>query len=665
MKKLIYTIACCISLSIGVSSCDDYLSVDKYFSDMLTLDSAFTKRKYVEGFLADAWSNMYSCVSDIASPNDGGGTDGGNWNYASDDLIMGNWGSGDRCREYQNCEYTSNNGREDRWGRAYQTIRKASTFIHNVDRCQDMTLSEKQDAKAQARFVRAYAYWVLIRQYGPMPLIPDEGLDVSASYEDLSIPRSKYDDISEYVANEFALAAQNLPLMRTANNIGRPTRGAALSARAKVLLYAASPLYNGNKELFDLKNQDGTQLINQEYDEKKWAKAAVAALEVIKLDQYKLLTIEFNEKTSIAPPTHSEYSTKNFPDGWADIDPYESYRQMFNGEISPSKNPELIFTRTNDGNRSINQLIFDAMPKSLGGDNTIATTLKQVNAYAMNDGRTIGEAESAGDYTTIGFTSGPNEYPYVRENVSLMFVNREPRFYASVSFPGSFWECTSAASSEFKNKQIFYYKNSGDNGKNLNRKEHYLRTGIGLKKYVHPEDSFKEGGYRVAKYEPAIRYADVLLWYAEALNELTQSYDIADYTGNNLITVNRNTEELKSAIKPIRMRAGIPDLKDNIYSDRDQFRVAVKQERRIEMFAEASRYWDLRRWKDAPTEEIGPIQGFNIDMNDNDQQRQLFYKPTVVTSIPKSFSRKMYLWPIPSQSEMKRNIYLVQNPDWK
>lgn len=663
MKKIIYTISCCLSLIFTLSSCNDYLSVDKYFNDMLTLDSAFTKRIYAEEFLANAWAPMYTLVSDIASPNDGNGDQGGNFNYASDDLIFGKLNGGNKCREYQNCEYTPSNEREDRWGRAYECIRKASICIHSIKHCRDMSASERQDYEAQARFLRAYAYWVLVRQYGPMPLIKDEGLDVTLSYEELSIPRSTYDECVEFITEEFALAAQNLPLTRTANNIGRPSRGAALAARAKVLLYAASPLFNGNKEMFDLKNKDGQQLINQTYDERKWALAAAAALEVIELNTYELLVVD-TSKTTITPPFSANYSNKNFPEGWADIDPYQSYRQMFNGEINPSKNKELIFTRPNDGANDIVDIVHKSMPRSLGGENTIAVTLKQVEAYGMNDGRSIGEAEATGEYKKEGYTTSQTDYPFLLSGVSLMYANREPRFYASIAFNGSLWECTSAADAKNKNQQIFYYKLSGENGKDLSRLEYYLRTGVGLKKYCHPEDSWKEGGYRVPKYEPAIRYADVLLWYSEALNELTQSYDIPDFTGEKTIKVERNVTNIRSAFKPIRMRAGIPDLQDNIYSSVTEFRRALKHERQIELFAESSRYWDLRRWKDAATEELGPIMGYNVDMNGTDQQKNLFYKPTVVSSIPKIFLRKMYLWPIPSQSEMKRNVNLVQNPDW-
>lgn len=637
------------------SSCSDYLDVDKYFDDILTLDSAFTKRVYAEGFLSNAFEVMWDEVCDIAT-----GDKGGYVLFASDDLLR--MDNGDMCKKYQNGEYSAANTlTEDKWKRVYEPVRKASTFINYIDNCKEMTMSERLDAKAQARFLRAYAYWVLLRQYGPIPLIPEEGFDIGMTYDQLSVQRNTFDECVEIIANDLLLAAQNLPLERTANNIGRPTKGAALAARARLYLYAASPLYNGNTELFALKNYEGTQLIPQTYDESKWARAAAAALEVIQLDKYDLLTIPVSPKT-IVPPHNAEYSSKSYPDGWADIDPFESYRQVFNGAIAASKNPEIIFTRPNDEKYGIDDLIRLMMPVTLNGNNSLAVTQKQVNAYYMKDGRTIEEAKTTGDYKELGFTSG-GDYDFLPANVSLQYANREPRFYASIAYNGSIWECESASEAKFRNQQIFYYKDQTD-GKLYNNADKFPVTGIGLKKYYNPEDFRGTGGYVVTKFEPAIRYADVLLWYAEALNEITsgKSYSFPTHKGEE-IEVKRDVAQMRYAMKRVRIRAGVPDLANNIYNDADAFRRALKKERQIELFAESKRYYDLRRWKDAMVEENIPLTGCNVEMTNSDAQKQEFYKETVVSSYPKIFLEKMYLWPIP-QYEMTRNKRLTQNPGW-
>ena len=127
-----------------------------------------------------------------------------------------------------------------------------------------------------------------------------------------------------------------MPRTRTINNLGRPTKGAALALRARILLYAASPMNNGNTDFFNIKNLDGTQLYNQEYDESKWARAAAAAEDVINLQQYSLYTVEpkNNVPAYERPPYHETYSNEEFPNGWSNIDPYASYKEMFDTTIS-------------------------------------------------------------------------------------------------------------------------------------------------------------------------------------------------------------------------------------------------------------------------------------------------------------------------------------------
>jgi len=655
-KKLVIGFIASATLLLSLPSCSDYLDVDKYFDDVLTLDSAFSKRIYAEGFLSNAFEVMWDEVQDIST-----GGSGGYALFASDDLLR--MDDSENTKKYQNGEYSAANTlTEDKWKRVYEPVRKASTFLIYIDHCKEMTMNERTDAKAQARFLRAYAYWVLLRQYGPLPLIPEEGFDIGMTYDQLSVQRNTLDECVEFIANDFLIAAQNLPLTRTANNIGRPTKGAALAARARLLLYAASPMYNGNTDLFSLKNYDGVQLIPQEYDESKWARAAAAALDVINLNQYKLLTVPKVDGQTIEPPLHTEYSTKNFPEGWLDIDPFESYRQVFNGAVQASKNPEILFTRPNDTKNGLDDMIRLLMPYSLNGSNSVAVTQKQVNAYYMKDGRTIDEAKSTGDYQELGFTSG-EEYDFVSSNVSLQYVNREPRFYASIAYNGSIWECESASEAKFRNQQIFYYKDQTD-GKQLNNAANCPVTGIGMKKYYHPEDFRGTGGYVVVKFEPAIRYADVLLWYAEALNEITsgQSYKFTSHNGED-VEIKRDVAQMRLAMKQVRVRAGLPDLANNIYNDADAFRRSLKHERQIEFFAESKRYYDLRRWKDAMVEENMPLTGCNVEMGNSDQQKQDFYKETVVSSYPKIFLEKMYLWPIP-QYELIRNKRLTQNPGW-
>ena len=673
MKKYILYILVGIA-SWGLASCNGFLDVDQYFNDLYQLDSVFTKRSTTEQWLWKVYSRL-DANREICNKMSSG------FNFASDDLFYGDRTATVPCQSYQNCEYSpSKMLNEDRWGNLYCGIREASTFISNVDQCTELTNDQIEDYKAQARFLRAYFYWMLIKQWGPVPLLPDEGLDINLSYEELSTPRNTYDECVDYIVAEFEEAAIHLEQERSTAYLGMATKGAALAARAKVLLYAASPLYNGNHDLFELKDEAGNPLIYQNYDERKWARAAAAAEEVINTGWYELYTVPVSEETVLPP---AEVRSREFPYGCGGIDPYESYRQLFNGAIRDMKdNREFIFYRQFNnagatGGEDLIDLVKHSYPHNSGWDgwNTNAVSLKQVDAYYMFDGRDKDNASEGYPYHEDGFITADDAdsvYKFVNRaseekyQVSRRFGNREPRFYASISFNGCVWESENAYKNQngtvdIQNKPCNYYR-GGENGKTSSEPEFCPFTGIGLFKYYHPDDTWQTSGavYQTYKVEPTIRYADVLLWYAEALNELTQEYSFPTYDGRGTVTVSRNVEKMRSAFSQVRFRAGLPDA-DN-YDDAAQFRVTLKRERQIELFAESARYFDLRRWKDAPTEEVGPIKGFNINITSS--KREDFYKETVISRVQKRWMDKMYLWPIP-KNETDRNVKLQQNPGWE
>lgn len=662
MKNIFYVILFLIS-TLCFSGCTDYINVDKYFYDQVSLDSAFSKRVYVDGWLSSAFGVM-DRIGEYREP----------FRWASDDLYhpdMKDYEEGNYSANNQLGDDTESRKGESRLWKYYEGIRKASTFIENVDHCPELTMDEISDMKGQARFLRAYCYWALIRVYGPVPLIPTEGLDVNLSYEELSLPREHFDVLVDFINKELAESARSLPTKRTVNNLGRPTRGAALGLRARVLLYAASPLFNGNTDLFNVKDCYGAQLISQSYDETKWAKAAAAAKDVIELakasSMYELYVVapKANVLPSQRPPYNELYSDKDYPEGWANVDPLLSYKSNFDGTILGSKNPELIFTRTRIGTSQINDWAYQSTPKTLKGNNRLSVTQKQVDAYAMSDGRSITEAKATGDYVVDGFTTQAyaDNNPFLPARVCLRYNNREPRFYASIGYSGSVWEASSASESGFRDQQIFYYRGLNDGKQGF--KEECPLTGVTLKKFYNSEDSRTEGGYVVDKTEMTIRYGEILLIYAEALNELTpgQVYHLSTYTGGN-VEIQRDVDELRYAIKRIRMRAGVPDYSIETYNNQSDFRVKLKRERQIELLGENSmRYFDLRRWKDAMVEENQLLQGCNINISDDETRIADFYNPTIITSVHKVFEQKMYLWPFPTY-ELKRNVNLTQNPGW-
>ncbi len=661
MRTIYIFLLSVISLA-SLYSCDDFLSVDQYVNDMLTIDTVFLKKNYTEEWLWDTYSFLNNQGAEIANK----GTTA--FCFASDEAIFGDWET--LCKQYQNCEYSATNQlSENRWGHLYIGIRRASIFIYRVSNCPELSNSEKEDLRAQARFLRAYFYWMLIKQYGPVPIMPEDGQDISLSYNDLAVARNTYDDCVNYICQELDQAARVLPLTRNAARWGLATRGAALATKAKVLLYAASPLYNGNMELQNLTDNAGKPLINAEYSEEKWAKAAAAAKEVIDLGAYELLTVKADD-TTIPVPSSLPSANIPYPNGNAGIDPFKSYQQCFNGEVTATKNPEFIFTRQSYTSFDLNDIVQHAAPRQMICWNTICASLKQEKAYLMCDGNPIAKSNPEYSYTTTGFTMSASDYPYIGNDVSLRYANREPRLYASIAYNGSVWENGSTTETQKIGLQYFYYKDD-PSGKRLSEPNFFLRTGIGVKKYYHPDDSWNIGGQRKYKVEPTIRYADVLLWYAEALNELKsgKTYEIPSYSEQGNIVVKREIGSIASGsgmrygFSRVRFRAGLPDLTDAVYNNYDQFKKEIKRERQVEFFLESSRYFDLRRWKDASIEENQPIMGLNVDMNNTNEQKQRFFEERVA-DMPKIFLPQMYLWPIP-KDELVKNKKLIQNPGWE
>lgn len=326
------------------------------------------------------------------------------------------------------------------------------------------------------------------------------------------------------------------------------------------------------------------------------------------------------------------------------------------------------------------------LPTTLNGFNCHGLTQKMVDAFYTNTGEDVPGKDSEmnggdGSERVQGWTTSRGENAYTKfpplgPGVSMQYAAREPRFYASVAFNGSYWwDANPLHSNNYM--QIFYWRGTttssseGSGTTALNNgytnSPYYLRTGIGCKKWVHPNDyrtnrNGEDYDNIVKKWEPAIRYADILLMYAEALNELTSTYSVPSWDGSKTYSVSRDVNEIKRGIRPVRCRAGLPDYTQAEYASQSVLRAKIKRERMIELLGEGKRYYDLRRWMDAPVEESKPVYGCNVMMTNRQQDE--FQRIVPVYSLPTVFSDKMYFWPI-SKNELKRNHNLVQNPGWQ
>ena len=671
-KYIIWAMICSLGIGAVFSSCSDYLSVEKFFEDRQNEDKIFKSKDYSEQWLSYCYNHLLGANIEI-------GTISQIVTNYSDDMIFNETNGNINYRKFKFGEYDYG----WTWAtyvKCYEGIRQASILINNIDINEELTQTEIADMKAQARFLRGYFYWLLLRKYGPVPIMPGETVSIDATYDEMSYPRSTYDEVVDYIADEMVLAAKDLPEKRNNRNIARATKGAALATRAKALLFTASPINNPHPDdpdkFSDFVDDKGRILMSQTYDEKKWARAAAAAKDVVDLADrgvYKLYTAPYKSRGSeaypatVKPPYHKLYSEKNFPEGWADIDPFESYRAIFNGDLYAVENPELIFTRGNNGlGDGVNSMANDQMPGSAGGNNCHGLTAKQCDAYALANGEPFDlnkflSETPVGERFVTEQEVNEGKYPQVRSGVWKEYANREPRFYASVAFNGAFWPFASARDGNYRNLLMWYYR--GNTNGRTNASDKWQPTGIGMMKYINPKDCNTNNGKIYDKVDCAIRYADILLMYAEALNELTpgSSFEVATWDGIPY-TISRDKEEMSRAISQIRIRGGVPDYEEQVYEDSGELRKYLKRERQIELLGENQRYYDLRRWKDVEKEEAEPVYGCNVLMTQ--AKAEDFYDRVRVEKLQTSFSRKMYFWPI-DYGELKHNKRMTQAPGWK
>ncbi|MDR2027499.1 MAG: RagB/SusD family nutrient uptake outer membrane protein, partial [Prevotellaceae bacterium] len=509
------------------------------------------------------------------------------------------------------------------WKLYYQIIRQCNVIFSRIDEAPDWTMAERQKILAYNRFIRAYAYYNLVMNWGPVVLMGDL---IELNNEEMTHydrPRDLYDTCINYICAEFEEASKNLPAKATSiMDYGLPTKGAALALVARLRLIHASPLYNGGtaaRMYFGAwtRKTDGKHYISQTYDAKRWAVAAAAAKRVIDfqidgLPAYGLHTVIADDNTpqfrgKVDDPNYG----KPFPNGSVGIDHLRSYSEMFNSETVPYVNPEFIWARTSSSLR--NYACIQAFPFMNEGGNGMCVTQKIVDAYEMRDGRPITAYSLEYPYQEEGFTSTMQTFSGYRLNsgVSNMYVNREMRFYASIGFNECFWPNLSTTDGKHRNTTAYYTSDGPDGRSSVTNPANHPITGYVIKKFINPIDCTAGSGARILdKTFPIIRYAEILLSYAEALNALTGA-SFAIETDGISHTYFRDKNEIKNAFNQVRYRAGLPGLTDTELDDADCVLEKIKKERMIEFLYENRRYFDVRRWGDYEDSENEPIMGMN------------------------------------------------------
>ena len=554
LKHLI--IVAFIALYCSMSSCN-YLNVDDYFMDTLGYDSIFQNKLNLQQYLWGTAAFFYD--------------EGAIWGSTYTPGVVGSdeaftmWDHD----EYPGTQFVLGNINPDNlmsmnvWPQMYKIIRKTNLIFQRIDECKDLTTLEEREILGYAHFMRAYAYYHILMNFGPVVLIGDETLETNEKPEYYNRERATYDESVDYICDELELAAKYIPLTVSMGQFGRPTRGAAYGLIARLRLQQASPLFNGGaaaKTHFASwkRTVDGVDYVSQQYDEKKWAVAAAAAKRVIDMGVYELYTVK---RDSTTMPLPKNVPSGDFPNGAGNIDPFKSYSDMFTGEALSQKNTEFVWGRISSNVRNYTRHAFPI--DNLGGWNGMAIPQKIVDAYYMVDGRDINNSSEEYPYSEIGFSSEKQSFSGYQLNngVYNMYMNREMRFYASIGFSECFWPCLSTSESGRRNQTITYFK-GGNSGKDRTNSDirNYPITGYVIKKFIHKDDAWAgNDAETLEKPFPIIRYAEILLSYVEALNNLTGGHTITDAEGNSQ-TFTRDVNEMAKYFNMIRYSAGLQGL---------------------------------------------------------------------------------------------------------
>lgn len=444
------------------------------------------------------------------------------------------------------------------WGRSYRSIRECNYAIQNIDKVQ-MSTDHRNRLLGELKFIRAFRYFDLIRNYGRVVLTGDKVYNLTDNLitDTALFHRSSLSDCINYTVAQFDTAAQLLPLNNDGNwALGRATEGAALGLKARLLLYAASPLYNVGS----------------------WSAAAAAAKAVMDLGKYSLSQ--------------------------------GGYGNLFLDE----NNNEIIFERLYTINARHVCLEIANGPNGYDGWGGNVPLQNLVDDYEMNNGKSITDPTSGYDPT----------HPY---------DNRDPRFYATILYNGA----------PYRSSTVQTYTPGGKDSKDGPSNWNTSKTGYYLKKFMDDNNPI-DNPWSVAGNQPWIymRYAEILLDYAEAQNEAVGP----DGTVYN-------------AINSIRARASVnmPPLPSGL--SQAQMRIAIRNERRVELAFEEQRFYDVRRWKIADSTENVPAYGISINKSGN-----TFTYNKIVALDGRKFEDKEYWLPIPRAEIQASNNQLEQNPGY-
>ncbi len=646
IKNIKLRIFALITLTSFSVSCNNYLDIVPD-DGLATLESAFTLR-------STAIRYLYTCYGFMTSE---GNLDGDNGYMSGDEL----WSVIDRresgaiwggtmfnmARGFQTASGPYGND----WSGIYEGIRACNIMLENIHKVPDLPEWERLQWIAETKFLKAYYHFHLMKKWGPIPLIK-ENLSINASVEEVRVYRDPMDECFDYVIELLNEAIPDLPSkVQSRDELGRITRPIAASMKAKIMVYAASPLFNNNQDQANLIDKNGKKLFKTdktpEQVKKRWDDAVVACKEAIAICQ----------EASHGLFTHQ---------GRVRVNDTIQLQLDIRNAITEKWNTEIIWANAHTSlgaNRNLQlasapNLQWEQYPDMPSLYNHIQPPLKIVDQFYTNHGIPMeNDLEWLNKNPLSLRTGGVQDRWYIRQGyvTAEMNYNREPRFYAWLGFDGGQWYGQKPEVNDPIAGDMFWIACRA--GGNQQKKGHDWGpvSGYFLKKVVHYQNRQSSAtGYDAITYPwPMLRLADLYLLCAEAINESE---------GPNGV----NSSYLFEYLDAVRERAGLPGVKEawdkysnspNRYGTQQNLREIIHRERLIELSFESNRFWDIRRWKKAAVEYEKGMYGFKVTAGKPEE----YYQKILMTN--QKFSIKDYFWPI-QISLIEQNPNLVQNTGW-
>ena len=625
-KATLYITSALLLAGTTLAGCSDFL--DKQPSNELTEEKTFGSWEMLEYFHKDTYNFLRHGANAVNS----------SWLDAATDLSETAMATGGTRTSFNIGNYYAGGGAPEltaTWESRYRGIRKCNRVINQIDAVPQnptQTVEEYEANKAimvaEARFFRAYFYWEMFLRFGPVPIVT-EVLDPE---KDMITPYKDRPTVKQYVVDfilpELEAAGKDMVDFETgatAAQSGRVSQPMAYALISRIKLYMASPRYSAESGI-------------------TWADAAAAAKSFIDNYGSNYALLDESAEQVIDAVVDPETGEVIEPEKTITVrDHVANYGNAVLLTQYTGNNREVIFFR-NDVTIGWGGIVTD-VPVGEGGTGGNCPSQNLVDMYDMVDGSSpFAQYDATGapvyDANGVPAVNGASGY-----SDAAMWQNRDPRLTATVLYQGQEWGTTRADS------HINVIRGMADNPiGNANA----TPTGYYMRKYIPASILSSNHGGTAYRLWTIIRYAEILLNYAEALNEQ-----------------NGPTAEVAGLLDQIRHRAGITgNVADraDLMGSKDAMRNFIHKERTVEFALEEHRPWDVRRWNVAVEALSRPIYGVEVTrVGQSDGSADYDYTPgnySISRKVAQQrvFENHMYLYPIPEEEIWKTG--LENNPGW-